>query len=664
MNGNFTNTSLDIQNLINSTLKSNGSSPIILSPNNNSFSNSLTNKPIETLEDFFKSYENFTAPNCVEWASRPEFLNMIIEDENSGELRTIFGHYGQYQLIRDFFELLCPICAEPEDYDCWNKSRESLESQPLLVWDNNLKDDVCPQCNTTRQELKESGLQHGYDVLLAIIGMRASKSTTAAIIASFVEHKLLLLQSPSKYFGQMPNQTFEISFVATTAKQSEKTVHDAWRGLREHSPWIQSYLKKLKKLETHVGQYYEENSKEVSYNHTNLKFESFSSNSAGIAGATRVASFIDELARFDTSDSKRSAKEVYRVFNQGLRTVRSVKQRKVIPNCFGILVSTTSPISVTDYAMMLGEKAPTLPNMLYIHKPTWEFNPYEPRINFDNDFRADPIGSERDYGANPPLAATPLIQDIEAFDRCINPNLKPTVEFKIVYPKDPMGIEYVGKDIKSSTIDSVNEKVIWGDAGKSKDSFTLVMAHGEWIDNTWKTIYDFIMSIRPITNPKKIVHFQSAEDIIKQVAKKHKIKLVKFDRWNSEQLIQHLRFANIDAGDYRLSANEYIFYRDCINAGKINMLPAKSEDLGKDPYTPEDFGGMSDAGRALHELKHLERSQDFKKVDHNAENHNDLACCLVGANYLVQNMLSQQHQSNSNKKQTASTLTLAKFRRW
>lgn len=662
MQGTFTNTSLDIQNLINSTLKSNGSSSIVL-PNNNSFSNSLVKKSTETLEDFFTTL--YLAPNIVEWASRPEFLNLLVEVEETGELKTIYDHQGQYQLIRDFFELLCPICAKSEDYNCWGKSRESLESQPLLIWDTVIKDDVCPQCNTTRQELQESGLLHDYDTLLAIIGMRAGKSITAAIIASFIEHKLLLLPNPSRYFGLTPNQTIGIAFVATTAKQSEKTVHEAWRGLRNNSPWIQNYIKKLKKLETFAGQYYEGKSgKRIKYNHTHINFEAFSSNSAGFAGSTGIASFVDELSRFDTTDSKKSGQEVFRVFERSLQTIRPLRLSKRIPNCFGLMVATTSPISVTDYAMRLGQLAPIMDNMLYVHKATWEFNPYQPRENFNDVYKQDPIGAERDFGANPPLAATPLIQDVEAFDRCINSNLKPTVEFKIVYPKDPMGIEYVGKDIQSSVIDSVNEKVIWGDAGKTKDSFTLVMAHGEWRDNTWITVYDFIMSIRPITNPKKIVHFQSAEDIIKNVTKKHKVKLVKFDRWNSEQLIQHLRFSHIDAGNYGLSVNEYIYFRDCINAGKVSMLPAKAEDLGKDPYTPEDFGGMSDAGRALHELKHLNRSPDFKKVDHSEGQANDIACGIVGANYLVQNMLNQQHQSSGTKKQNTSTMSLAKFRRW
>lgn len=607
------------------------------------------------------------APNIIEWATRPEYLNFIIEEEDTDATKTIYEHFGQYQTLRDFFELLCPICSCPEDKDCWGKSRESLESQPLLIWNTEYKDDECPRCKTTRQEFNESGLFSSYNTLLLIVGMRSSKSTVAALIATWLEHKLLTLHSPQKFFGQVPRQLFEVSFVATTAKQGEKTVYEYFRGLRETSPWIQQYMKTLKNLEQYKKQYYEETGSTVKYNNINILFESLTSNSSGIAGGTRIGFFVDELSRFDTTESKRSAKEIYRVGSQGLKTIRSVRLRKTTPNCYGNIIATTSPISITDYAMKLSEKAPKTKNMYFVHKPTWEYNPNEPFENFKEDFDLDPVGARRDFGAMPPNAESPLISDVEKFKSCIDISLKPTATFVSTYTKDPLGREYVGKALEFCQIDYKNKKVIVGDAGKDRDSFALVCAHGEWEigegGRKWVTIYDWVLSVRPTMNPKRTVSFDSAETVIKNIAEKQKIAMVRFDKWNSESIIQSLRFKGIDADILSIKTEQYFNFVQDINEGKVKFIASKEDDAGKDPYKD-----MSDEGRAIHELLHLEKSIDLKKVDHKEGEHNDIAVCIVGCHYLIQNTLRNVGATNSktmpNNTMQYSTGTIGKFRRW
>jgi hypothetical protein len=625
-----------------------------------------------SLDTFFKKLGG-PAPNIIEWASRPEYLNFIIEDEDSEELRGIYEHYGQYETLRDFFELLCPICSRPEDQDCWGKSRETLEAQTLLIWSAEYKEDICPKCHSTRSELEESGMFNAYDTMLLIVGMRSSKSTTAGIIGSFIEHKVLLSPSPQKFLGQAPRQLFEVSFVATTAKQSEKTVYEVYKGLRDNSPWVQSYLKRLKEIEKFKGQYYDDGSStSVKYKHINVNFESLNSNSSGIAGGTRIAAFIDELARFDTTESKRSAKEIYRVFNQGLRTIRSVKKRKNIPNCYGLLVSTTSPLTARDYSMQLGQKAAILKKMYFIHKSTWAFNPYEPEENFVEDFKLDPAGAARDFGATPPLAEIPFVTDVENFHRSIDDLLKPTAIFKYISSKDPTGIDYVAAQVEFCQLDRISNKVIFGDAGKSGDSFGLACAHGEWktIDiahaatKVWVTVFDWIMAIVPTQNPRRIVSFTCIPLLVKDLATKHKIAMIRFDRWNSESIIQELRQSRIDSDVFKLRVEHYKTFIQDVYGSKVSMLPPLPSDAGEDPYH-----GMSAQGRVIHEILHLERSPDLKSVDHRAGEHNDLAVCVVGAHYLVQSVLPTHFLGGAGSAQGVQHAqdfvgSIGKFRRW
>lgn len=624
------------------------------------------------LDTFFKNVGE-PAPNIIEWTSRPEFLNFMIEDEDTDEIRTVFNHHGQYQTLRDFFELLCPICSSPADLDCKYKSRETLEAQPLLVWNSKYKDDECPRCKTTRAELIEGRLIKNYNTMLLIIGMRSGKSTTAAIIASFLEHRLLLSKSLQKLFGQSPTQQFEIGFVATTAKQAEKTIYEAYRGLRDNCTWLQSYIKKLRDIEQFKNQYYEDKSKSsIKYKHIRVNFESFSSNSAGIAGATRIAAFIDELSRFDESESKRSANEVYNVFSRSLKTIRAARLIKTIPNCFGIHVNTTSPISATDYAMNLGKKSENLEKFYFVHESTWEYNPYQPRENFQEDYDLDPVGAERDFGANPPLAQSPFVQDVDSFNRAIDINLKPTATFMPVYSTDHKGGNYIGKQLEFCSIDRRSKKVIFGDAGRSKDSFGLVEAHGEWRNITvegkpvpiWVTVYDWIMAVNPTAKPKRIVSFGCIPKIIKDINVKQAVMMARFDHWNSESIIQDLNSSKIDAGELKLTIDHYMGFIQDVYTGKVVMLAALESDVGKNPYTE-----MSDQGRAIHEILHLNRSDNLKKIDHSLNEHNDLACCMVGANYLVQNELPKIMGGDMGPGQSDMGVNgwaggIGQFRRW
>ncbi len=628
-------------------------------------------KPSTTRITFNDSNENplskfsSPAPNIIEWATRPEFLNFIIIDEATDKLQTVYDHYGQFEVLRDYFELLCPICSKASDRDSWGKTRMELEGQPLLVWNKEYKDDQCPKCRTTRQELNTSNMFNNYDTMLLIVGMRAGKSTTAGQIASYVEHRLLNYESPQQLFVQAPRQLFEVSFVATTGKQAEKTVYEAFTGLRDNSPWIQNYISTLKSTEAHAGQFYKENTTSIKYNHINVLFESLTSNSGGIAGGTRIAVFIDELSRFDSTESKRSAKEIYRVLNQGLKTVRSIGKTKVLPNAFGKLAATTSPISVTDYAMATGKKAGDLKNMYFVHKPTWEFNPFQPRENFDDDFKLDPLGAERDFGANPPHAENPLILDPERFmERAVDPEAKPVITFRDELLTDPNNREYIGKRINTAGVTRGMRHVLVADAGKSKDSFAMACAHGEWREDihgeqVWSTIFDFVLTIRP--TPDRIVHFDSAKKLILAIAERIKIDHVRLDRWQSESILQDLRFeGKLDADTLSIhtKAEYYVAYMQDAYEGKVHMLPPEIDDEKKEPYID-----MSDAGRALHEFIHLERSIDLKKVDHKTDEHNDLAVVCTGCHHLVQDVLTQNPFMKRPGK-TVKVGAIARFSRW
>ena len=263
----------------------------------------LIHKDIEKKRDFEREYLRVPAPNIIEFVSSPQYLN----------IPSIFDHVRQYQILRDFFQYRCPICnpLTPEKIDCWGKGKEYLQSEVLLLWSEKDKEDVCPKCGTTRGELLEDRAIEKYNQLHAIIGMRSGKTATAALIGAYLEHRLINISLSqedcrlSTYFGLLPKQPFEVTYIASTEVQSSDTIWAYYRSFRADSPWFKRYVMWVKKQEaiqdTPLGMErwkYQETIREIENGQMGVKFNSKNSNSSGLAGRTRIGSFVDEISRF------------------------------------------------------------------------------------------------------------------------------------------------------------------------------------------------------------------------------------------------------------------------------------------------------------------------------------------------------------------------------
>lgn len=412
------------------------------------------NPSVQSVEDSQLEYFTTPAPNAIEWLVKPEYMN----------IPSVFHHVRQYQMIRDFFQLRCPLPScnkqDPEFADCWEKSQQYLESENLLTYVKKYDEDACPCCHTTRSEFIEDELLKQYNQLHLVVGMRGGKSSTAAMVGTYMEHRILNVGHGAlasgglaRYFDQLPRQPFEITFTAATDVQAADTVWAKYVSLRQSSPWFDQYIRWIKQLELKQATAngakpwaYEERNKDIINGLLNVKINSMNSSSSGMAGRTRIVSIIDELARFDSKDSPRSADEAYRVLENSLRTLRGQVSKLKLKNLpwLGAMISISSPISDEDKSMRLLRQAPSIKGMYYGHYATWDFNPDQPRSEFDDDFEKDPIGAARDFGARPPTAASPYIPDPARFrSLAIQADLKPTASFKKVIHVDRTGREYV-----------------------------------------------------------------------------------------------------------------------------------------------------------------------------------------------------------------------------
>lgn len=619
-----------------------------------------TQQTIVSKADQETQYICTPAPNPIEWTANHEFL----------DVDTVYYYTRQYQLIRDFFQLRCPLSScndqSPEARDCWGKGREYLQSENLLIYSHKYGEDVCPSCNSTRSELKSDNLLLNYNQMHAVIGMRAGKTATAAIIGTYIEHKILTIAHSTndrldRYFEQLSGQPFEMTFIASTEVQSADTIWAKFVGLRQNSPWMGRYIKWIKQKEvsqqTQNGAKpweYRELDRSIEHGLLNLNIDSKNSSSSGLAGRTRLASFVDELARFENTDTARGGDEAYRVLENSLKTVRQkakLLDKKEIP-WTGTMVSISSPISDDDKAMRLLKQAPNIPEMYYAHYATWEFNPDYPRSAFDSDFAKDPIGAMRDFGARPPTVASPLITDPAVFrDLAIQHDLKPTAEFKKILHIDRTGREYISTQAFNAQLVRDGQRFIAFDAGSTFDSFAGACAHGEWVvtpeGKQLITVFDWVVRLLPESKPKREIWFDFVTNIIDYLSKTSTIGRVEFDRWQSTYLIQQIRAKGIPCERKSTAAEEFTQFVGDVTYSRVRMLPPMPADASLEPPF------MSAQGLAFYELEHLERSTDLKKV-HNPKkgmmrgyNSDDVATTIVHASHMVQSQVMDMGSSNS-----------------
>lgn len=598
------------------------------------------------------------APNAIEWITGARFCKQP----------SLFAHFGAYRLVKEFFELRCPDCnAGPHAVpaDSWGLSRETLESEVLLVWTPKHEDDACPKCGTTRSEFVERGDLNNHRVLHSIVGQRSGKSSTLGLITTYVEHVTLSIahshpEGLQGYLGMPAGEPLHITCVASTDTQSKETIWAKYRGYRSLSPWFQRYTPWVKMQErlqsTPEGMQpwaYNEIDKKIENGAVHLIIDSLNSNSNGLAGRTRLFAAIDEICRMKQTESAQGAQEVYRTMDASCQTVQArVDQYGLVP-WFGMIGSISSPISLDDYGMQLLEMAKSDPRMYAVRMATWDFNPWEPKEAYAEKLKKDFVGTMRNFGAEPPGAAHPLIDRPDDFrTSAIQVDLTPTAVFQEYEFTDPTGRSYLAVRLdKADLVQDATPRFVAVDAGKNFDAFSVACAHGEQdADGNLVTVYDWV--IRLLTRSRKQeVYFESVYQVLKELSKFVVIKHIEFDHWNSTTIVQRIRNElSIWAEEVATTNAHFIqFMRDAYS-GRVALLPELPGDVGLDPPFKSAQGAL------VYELLGLERDPTNDKVYNSKKglrrgvNSDDTARVSVHVHRLVQDQGYTERQDDVSRR--------------
>lgn len=441
---------------------------------------------------------------------------------------------------------ICTVALQKVEY---MSPEVKFEFEQLLTY---CSDDVV-FCRVTKNQVSTKQFET-YDFTLpkthqfvtgGIISHNSGKSqTVGGMLTPYMTHRLLKMQKPAQVYNVSSSTVLHGTFCALTYAQAKETLWEFYYGTLIESPWFREYHKMLNYYEEKYGQkLFKFNDTFVAYRCRNLMWYPAGPDKRILRGRTRVFGGIDEIGYFDNdADSKKikmSAAGVYDALDSSLLTVRGAAERLVKAGYDDVLngmsMNVSSPAHRRDKIMSLVNSAQTSKSVYGVHRPTWEINPTLPRNSkvIQERYRTDPEGAERDYGAVPPLAASPFITDKQSIQDCIGQHSNP-VKLSYKIRKESGRKSACRWGVIDKIKKSKRPSCLAIDAGHTNNSFACCVSSLN-ADNGLITV-DLLVEIMP--RPGFPLNYTKIYDhVIIPIVKSRNVKVFLADRWNSLKIL-------------------------------------------------------------------------------------------------------------------------------
>jgi hypothetical protein len=467
------------------------------------------------------------AKNVVDFALGPSFLN--IERLFAKQLEQAVKLFAEY----------CPECSNVpylNEVPTEDSVSQFLGNVQLLEFS------ICPKCQKNKKELFKTYPNE----LVSCLGQRSGKTALAGgVIFPYILHRFLKITNPTRYLGLMPNTMLQMTMVAVTATQAYETLWLATSGTIKSAPWFKEYHKALREEEKikglTPGSLISVLDTFIWYGNKKISVTYQAADGKALRGRTRIAAGIDELAHFNSSKSvvRANPEETYTALDNSLRTVRNstdalwAKGDYDVPTAY--MLNISSPRSQYDKMMRLLKQAETDIRKVAFHYASWEASPVMPRESLKSVEFSTPIIFWRDFGAQPPLADSPFMNNKNSIYN-IKSNKNPVFTTKPIYVKDKAGNgKFIAAELTSCDIDKQTARIVTCDAGESGNCFAISLHHIETNDNETQIILDGTVSVAPEKIPELdstvTVHFPTMFEIILQLSKNFNVEYVVYDRW-------------------------------------------------------------------------------------------------------------------------------------
>ena len=514
---------------------------------------------------------------------------------------------------------VCPKCTNPKYLDVRNIDK-SLDSRSLnhpkrMTF---LEHGVCPRCGATKRDLIQSGLLPTINQAVWTLGQRSGKSSTSAVVASYVLHRYLMYPMLSSMTNSMQASTeLVIIFCSLTYQKAYDVMWTPFKNIVDQSQWFKSYFALLDSYAQQYGKELYINSKSIlAFANKNIRCYPTGPTASRLRGNTSIMTLMDELGLFplpdpgrevseDDTNRRADSDEAYTSLLNSLATVGAAQKELITKGNFDappcLMLSVSSPISKRDKVMRLLEESKTNPYIFGAQLATWEVNPFLDRDSplIASAFAANERRALRDFGAIPTETSSPFFDD-NVIDLLFTGRPNSHV-MQYVYSNG-----YVwGKIRQVNQYDQPT--VIALDAGLVNNSFAIVAVGYDKESQTTQTV----CALEVMATGSQIIDFQQVySEIILPLAQALNCVLVVADRWNS---VDHLHRIRADRGErnkkpitqgkqYSLKLKDFEAVRTMIQ-NKTVTCPKLNQELEKKIKS----GTIADYKKELieHPIEHL-----------------------------------------------------------
>lgn len=562
-------------------------------------------------------------------------LDLNVDDRDLPEAKNYydwtFGEKGikfrpfsrQLWVAAKLFGEMCPHCSNPDWYHNIEAVPVDYKGVDMPEHIQFLEHGVCPSCGRGRAEMWLAGDLNIYQEMAICLGQRSGKSIQTGGLASYHIHKLLKTTRPSEYYGLAASTTLTHTYTGLQYKRAYALLWTPIRDTIHDSPWFQDYHKLLKYHGERMGEELV-TIKDTFINWRRSRFLASPSapNVGTLRGDTRAGAGIDELGFFKFGAGAEdyvtiSADEIHASLTNSLATVRTAANKMMRGGennvQQGIMFNLSSPSSVFDKIMTLVRAAKNSRVLLGVKLPTWEVNPDITREDLQIYWDTDAVKAERDFGANPPLAASPFFGDKEAIDAAFV-GLKNRISYEMIERTNPQSNmpERAAKINATRELPKMPPAIMTLDAGVSNNSFSLAIsipvAKGRvtpqprqnsggyerkpkrpMVDRpldlnseSGENLRTQVLAILEVMPPKggKINFNKMYKNVLVPLLKPFNVQVVVTDRWNSILLLDMLRDEHgVATFQYSLRYKDFEAIKSYTEGGRVQLPQYESRDL-------------------------------------------------------------------------------------
>lgn len=449
---------------------------------------------------------------------------------------------------------VCPRCTNPKYMDVRNIRKDMpskrLNSPKRMTF---LEYGVCPRCGATRREMLHSGEMQYRNQATWVLGQRSGKSSTSAVVASYVLHCYLMYPMLASMTNSMQAST-ELVFIfcSLSYDKAYSVLWTPFKNIIDSAQWYKSYFALLDQYKEQYGkELYVNKSTILAFANKNIKCFATGPKASSLRGNTAIMTLLDELGLFplpnpsrevseDDTNRRADSDEAYTSLLNSLATVGAAQKELIesdhydAPPC--LMLSVSSPVSKRDKVMRLLEESKTNPFIFATRLATWEVNPYLEKDSplIASAFAADPRKALRDFGACPTETAAPYF-DFHTIPKIFNgrPN------------SHTLTYQYGAENSVWGTVRQVNAydapTVMALDAGLVNNSFAVaVVGYNQQTNKTETVCLLEVMANNTVIDFEKMY-----TNVLLPLCQQLNVCLVCADRWNS---IDHLHRIRSDRG--------------------------------------------------------------------------------------------------------------------